>query len=250
MRDNRRGAEITVQSMLNALEHRNCVLHMWTPYERWYYRKQEVHLIRAGFVFHPELLHKEGPATRSQVRESTWLQRVPHGKSTSKEVSQEEIWQHPRPIHPRQVLQENDDRVGSLWRDHPWDGSACKRRPQSYCHKRRNWRPPWQLVDSLKRGEFRYNANKASTWLQESIADIVPPKESGGQEALWKVVTKFLLMVAIANELVGTLLWEFTTKKEWPLIERGNLCTRWATIHLRYESQQQLKIFYREYIYR
>ena len=41
--------------------------------------------------FHPELLHKEGPATRSQVRESTWLQRVPHGKSTSKEVSQEEI---------------------------------------------------------------------------------------------------------------------------------------------------------------
>ena len=53
--------------------------------------KQEVHLIRAGFVFHPELLHKEGPATRSQVRESTWMQRIPHGKSTSKEVSQEEI---------------------------------------------------------------------------------------------------------------------------------------------------------------
>ena len=53
--------------------------------------KQEVHLIRAGFVLHPELLHKEGPATRSQVRQSTWLQRVPHGTSMSKEVSQEEI---------------------------------------------------------------------------------------------------------------------------------------------------------------
>ena len=26
--------KITVQSMLNALERRNCVLHMWTPYER------------------------------------------------------------------------------------------------------------------------------------------------------------------------------------------------------------------------
>ena len=48
-------------------------------------------LIRAGFVLHPELLHKEGPATRSQVRESTRMQRVPHGKSTSKEVSKEEI---------------------------------------------------------------------------------------------------------------------------------------------------------------
>ena len=29
--------------------------------------------------FHPELLHKEGPASRSQVREKTWMQRVPHG---------------------------------------------------------------------------------------------------------------------------------------------------------------------------
>ena len=54
----------------------------------------------------------------------------------------------------------------------------------------RNWRLPWQLVDSLERGEFRYDANKASTWLQESIVDIVPLRESGGQEALWKVVTK------------------------------------------------------------
>ena len=25
-----------------------------------------------------------------------------------------------------------------------------------------------------------------------------------------------------------------------PLIERANLCTQWATIHLRYESQQEL----------
>ena len=31
MRDSRRGAEITVKSMLDALERRNCVLHMWTP---------------------------------------------------------------------------------------------------------------------------------------------------------------------------------------------------------------------------
>ena len=85
--------------------------------------------IRAGFVLHPELLHKEGPATRSQVRESTRMQRIPHGESASKEVSQEEIWQHPRPIHPRQVIQKNDDWVGTLWRDHPRDGSACKRKP-------------------------------------------------------------------------------------------------------------------------
>ena len=47
--------------------------------------KQEVHLIRAGSVLHPELLHQEGPATRPQVREESRLQRIPHGKSTSKE---------------------------------------------------------------------------------------------------------------------------------------------------------------------
>ena len=52
---------------------------------------KKLHLIRAGFVLHPELLHKEGPATRSQVWESTWMQRVPYGKSTSKEMPQEEI---------------------------------------------------------------------------------------------------------------------------------------------------------------
>ena len=72
-------------------------------------------------------------------------------------------------------------------------------RPQSYCHRRRNWCLPWQLVDPLECGEFRYDADKASTWLQESIVDIVPPIESGGQEVLWKFVTKVLLMVAMAN---------------------------------------------------
>ena len=37
------------------------------------------------------LLHQEGSATRSQVREERRLQRIPHGKTTSKEVSKETI---------------------------------------------------------------------------------------------------------------------------------------------------------------
>ena len=52
---------------------------------------KKVHLSRAGFVFHPELLHKEGPTTQSQVWKSTWMQRVPYGKSNSKEMPQEKI---------------------------------------------------------------------------------------------------------------------------------------------------------------
>ena len=44
-------------------------------------------------------LHQEGPATRSQVREER-LQRIPHGKSTPKEVSKETIKEHSRSIYP------------------------------------------------------------------------------------------------------------------------------------------------------
>ena len=157
---------------------------------------------------------------RPQVWESTWMQRVPYGKSTSKEMPQEEIWQHPRPIHPRQDLQEDDDWVGSLWRDHPWDGSACKRKPTIIL-------PPKQkLTYTVATGGF------ARTWwistrCQQGInltsrkhCRLSSPQDSGGQGALWKLVTKFLLMVAMANELVGTRLWEFTTKMDWTLIER------------------------------
>ena len=82
--------EITVQSMPDVLERWHCILLMWTPHGRWYNRKQEVHLIRVGSLLHPELLHQEGLATRSQVREESRLQRIPYGKSTSK-VSKEKV---------------------------------------------------------------------------------------------------------------------------------------------------------------
>ena len=49
--------------------------------------ENKVHLIRAGFVLRPELLHKKGPATRSQVWKSTWMQRLLYGESTCKEMS-------------------------------------------------------------------------------------------------------------------------------------------------------------------
>ena len=39
----------------------------------------------------PNFLHQEGPTTRSQVWEERRLQRIPHGKTTPKEVSKETI---------------------------------------------------------------------------------------------------------------------------------------------------------------
>ena len=94
MRDSRRGAEITVHSMPDVLGRWHRLLHMWTPHGRWYNRKQEVYLVRVGCLLYPELLHQEGPTTRSQVREERRLQRISHGKTTSKEVSKETLRKH------------------------------------------------------------------------------------------------------------------------------------------------------------
>ena len=56
--------------------------------------------VRAGSLLHPELPHQEGPATRSQIRKERRLQRIPHGKSTPKEVSKETIQEHSRSSYP------------------------------------------------------------------------------------------------------------------------------------------------------
>ena len=42
----------------------------------------------------PNFYIRKGPTTRSQVREERRLQRIPHGKTTSKEVSKETIRKH------------------------------------------------------------------------------------------------------------------------------------------------------------
>ena len=68
MRDGRRGAKSTMQSMPDVLGRWHRLLHVRALLERPNNREQEVHQVRAGSLY-PELLHQEGPATRSQVRE-------------------------------------------------------------------------------------------------------------------------------------------------------------------------------------
>ena len=60
-----------------------------------------------------------------------------HTANQLQKMSKEKVWKHSRSICPWQVLQIDDDWVGSLWRDHSWNGSTCKWRPQSYCHTRK-----------------------------------------------------------------------------------------------------------------
>ena len=105
------------------------------------------------------------------------------------------------------------------------------------------------LLSIPEYGEFRHDADKASTWLPESIVDLASPQESGGQDALWKLVAKFLLMVAMANYLVASLLWDFTTKMDCTLIERGNLCTQWTNYSfVAWISARIRCTIYRDYI--
>ena len=59
----------------------------------------------------PNFCIRKGRPTRSQVREERRLQRIPHGKTTSKEVSKETLWNHSRSIYPWHVVQKDDDRV-------------------------------------------------------------------------------------------------------------------------------------------
>ena len=101
-----------MQSMPDVLGRWHRLLHVWTLLARWYNRKQEVHLVRAGPLLYSELLHQEGPATRSQIREESRLQIIPHGKSTSTKVSKEKVWKHSRSIYPWQVLQKTMIELG------------------------------------------------------------------------------------------------------------------------------------------
>ena len=119
MRDSRRGAEITMQSMSNVLGRWHRVLHVRTLQERWYNWKQEVHLVRAGYLLYLELFHQAGQATRSKVREEK-LWRIPHCKSTPKRCRKKQIRKHSRSVYSWHEVQKDDDRVGSLWRSQPW----------------------------------------------------------------------------------------------------------------------------------
>ena len=129
---------------------------------------------------------------------------------------------HPRPIHPRQDLQEGDDWSGTLWKDHHWDGSACKRKPHSRSHQSRNWRLPWQLVDSLKRGELRYDANKASTWFQEGDVDKCTASRKRRTRSNMQSGHKVPPHGGNGKQTGGSPDYENSTQR-WgdPLIERG-----------------------------
>ena len=47
-----------------------------------------------------------------------------------------------------------------------------------HCHRRRNQRVSWQLVDTFEFCGFRHDAGKASSWLQESIVNLYRLKKA------------------------------------------------------------------------
>ena len=221
MRDTRCWAESTMQSMPRVLGRWHRLLHVRALLARWYSRKQEVHQVRSRSLLYPELLHKEGPTARSQVREERRLQRIPHGKSTSKEVSKERIQEHSRSIYPWHMVQKNHAGIKSYRRSDSRDGQTGERKPHPHCHRRRTRRVSWQLVDTFEFCGFQYDAYKASPWLQTSVVNLASPHESRGWSLLPKLVAKlFLIMVAKARFLVASLTtWHWsngeTCENQW-----------------------------------
>ena len=227
MPNSRCGARSTVQSMPDVLERWHRILHMRALLARWHNRKHEIYLVRIRSLRYPELLHQEGPATRSQVREERRLQRTLQN-NFKRGVERNATRKHSRSIYPWQVVQKNDEWVGSLWRDHSWNGSTSKWRPQSYCHRRENWCISWQLVDPFEFGGFRHDVEKASTWLQESVVNLASLQESRGSNVPPKLFAKlFLLVVAMANFLVASSLetsphrwtWHWLNGETWEVSE-------------------------------
>ena len=163
----------------------------------WYDRKQEVHQVRSWSLLYPELLHQKRPTARSQVRKERRWSRIPHCKSTPKEVQETRIVEHSRSIYPWYMV--SDSR----------DGQTGERRPHPHCHRRRTQRISWQLVDTFEFCGFRHDAHKASPWLQTSVVNLASPQESRGWSLLPKLVAKLFLII--------------TTTMDLTLIERGNL---------------------------
>ena len=62
--------------------------------------KQEVYLVRVGPLLYPELLHQEGPTTRSHVREERRFAKNTTRQTISKDVSKETLRKHSRSIYP------------------------------------------------------------------------------------------------------------------------------------------------------
>ena len=86
MRKTRCWAKSTMQSMSVVLGRRHRLLHVRSLLSRWYDREQKAHQVSSWSLLYPELLHQEGPTTRSPIRKGRRWSRISHCESTPKEV--------------------------------------------------------------------------------------------------------------------------------------------------------------------
>ena len=129
--------------------------------------------------------------------------------------------------------------IGTLWKDHHWDGSACMRRHLKIATRAEIYiyRGNWSIHSNMVNFDTIPTRHQPDFKKALSTMYRLKKAEDDKQYAEWSQNSSSL---AMASRLVGVRLWELTPKMGWPLIERGNLCIQWPTIHLRYESQQEL----------
>ena len=196
---------------------------MWTSDGGGFRWASKVYVIYSRLILHRELLYPKRQTTWSQVWQSYRMQRIPHGTSTCKEMSQKGVRQHLWQVHARQALQERHDRTQPHWTGDHRDGQACEWEPQLQSQQERNWVLPRKLVVTLKCGTWWNHAGKAWTRIQRSVVNNATPEASGRQEEAGSITTTFFILVfmALAVQLVGVRLRALASKMVWPLRKHG-----------------------------
>ena len=224
MRDSRRGAEITMQSMLDVLGRWHRQLHVRTLLARWYNRKQEVYHVRVGSLLYPELLQQE---RAGHTVTGTGRKKV--AKNTTRQINSK------RGVEGNNMKTFTVDLSVMRGSERRWSSwVALKRSSLRWIDLRTKttvtlsqkkkidvYRGNWWIRSNFVGSDTMPIRHRPD--FKESVVDIASPQESGGQSLLPKLAKLFLLVVAMANFLVASLLWDITTTMDLTLIERGNL---------------------------
>ena len=197
----------------------------------------------------PNYFLKKGRPPRAPLREEARWQRILHRPFTQEEMQEEVLLGYSRPVHPWWEVPQEHDWRRSQRRHMSWDGQIGERRPHALHHSRRNSSVSKQLVDPFEHSWFRYDARKASSWLQTSIVFLATAQKPRGYSSSAKMAKLFLILVELARILVASLIWDITTTMDLTLMERENLRKSvnalfflWNESHNKFGTELQFKI--------
>ena len=207
------------------LEHRHRLLHVRALLAKWIRRRtrNSSSTLLTSFRFPITTSRKcdpTGTATgRSQGITST-SSRIRSRRSARKEIS----WV----FTTGSSVMRDSARTWMNWvavKNMPWDGQIGERRPHAPRHCRGNSSLSKKLVDPFKYSWFRYDASKASTWLQASIVNHATAQKPRGYSSSAKMAKLFLILLGLARFLVAF----FISVSPWRWTQHWSIGETWWT---------------------